>query len=241
MAHAAHHTVARDGDRAKSEPPLRESPQHPSKTRELPLTRPPGSRQFDARDLRADNESVREVDTLLEGMLHSPPRVSRKTAFPGKRASSSGSDGSVHRRSDFTRSHGQRRHQDHREQSDRKSRSSTKKPRVKTVSKRASRDCVDSTSDTSPTSRPSKSRIRSSTRKPRKKAVYRHTSRDCVDSTSDTDPPSRPSKSRCSARKPRKKSVSKRALRDCVDSTSDTSPPAHVRRGGAAVPGNRER
>ncbi|KAI8512063.1 hypothetical protein Bbelb_111630 [Branchiostoma belcheri] len=222
----ADHTVARDGDRAKSEPPLRETPQRSTKPREPSLTRPPGSRHREVRDLRADKELAGEVDKMLEGMLHSPPRVSRKTVFPGKRASSSGSDGSVHRRSDYTRSHGQRRHQDHGEKSgNRKSRSSTRKPREKTGSKRALKDFVDSCSGTSSSSSPSKSR--SSVRKPRKKAVYKHTSRDCVGSSADTSPSSSPSKSRSSARKPRnrKKSVSKRASKDFVYSSSDTSPP----------------
>ncbi|KAI8498214.1 hypothetical protein Bbelb_241580 [Branchiostoma belcheri] len=222
----ADHTVARDGDRANSEPPLRETPQRSTKPREPSLTRPPGSRHREVRDLRADKELAGEVDKMLEGMLHSPPRVSRKTVFPGKRASSSGSDGSVHRRSDYTRSHGQRRHQDHGEKSgNRKSRSSTRKPREKTGSKRALKDFVDSCSGTSSSSSPSKSR--SSVRKPRKKAVYKHTSRDCVGSSADTSPSSSPSKSRSSARKPRnrKKSVSKRASKVFVYSSSDTSPP----------------
>ncbi|KAI8478188.1 hypothetical protein Bbelb_440820, partial [Branchiostoma belcheri] len=118
----------------------------------LPLGEPSRSRQRDVRDLRADKELVREVDKMLEGMLVSLPRVSRKTASQDKRDPSSGSEGSVHRRSDYTHSHGQRRHREHREQSDRKSRSSTRNPR------KTARELVDSGPDTSPLSRPSKSR-----------------------------------------------------------------------------------
>ncbi|KAI8509515.1 hypothetical protein Bbelb_133630 [Branchiostoma belcheri] len=205
-------TAARGGVRAKSEPPRRASPQRSTKTRE-----PSGSRQHDVRDLRADKELVREVDKMLEGMLVSPPRVSRKTASQDKRDPSSGSEGSVHRGSDYTRSHGQRRHRhrEHREQSARKSRSSTRKPR------KTARELVDSGPDTSPLSRPSKSRH--SARKPRRKMAYKHTSRDLVDTSPDTSPPLRPSKSRSSARKPRKKTVSERASRDFSSDTSSSS------------------
>ncbi|KAI8492567.1 hypothetical protein Bbelb_296080 [Branchiostoma belcheri] len=209
-------TAARGGVRAKSEPPRRASPQRSTKTRE-----PSGSRQHDVRDLRADKELVREVDKMLEGMLVSPPRVSRKTASQDKRDPSSGSEGSVHRGSDYTRSHGQRRHRhrEHREQSARKSRSSTRKPR------KTARELVDSGPDTSPLSRPSKSRH--SARKPRRKMAYKHTSRDLVDTSPDTSPPLRPSKSRSSARKPRKKTVSERASRDF---SSDTKSGTTARR-----------
>ncbi|KAI8519242.1 hypothetical protein Bbelb_024990 [Branchiostoma belcheri] len=185
---AAHHTVARDGDRAKSEPPLRESPQHPSKTREPTLTRPPGSRQYDVRDLRADKESVQDVDTLLEGMLHSPPRTA---AFTGDRithAAMASAAIEITGRSLTTEScaadfidscSGTSPHA-----RPLKSRSSARKPREKAVYKHTSGDCVDSTSDTSPPARPSRSR--SSARKPRKKSVSKRTSKDFVYSSSDT-------------------------------------------------------